>query len=51
MKTTVIRDKKGNIKEIIQDGTIEEYIAFDMEMDGVEEGDLDENGDIIYTEF
>ena len=33
MKTTIIRDKKGNIVEIIEDGDFEEYIAFDREVE------------------
>ena len=31
MKTKIIRDEKGNIVEIIQDGEIEEYEAWDEE--------------------
>jgi len=29
MKSEIIKDKEGNIIEIIQKGEIEEYIAFD----------------------
>jgi len=31
MKTKIIRDEKGNIVEITQDGEIEEYEAWDEE--------------------
>ena len=34
MKTTIKRDKDGNIVEIMEDGEIEEYLAFDKEVEG-----------------
>jgi hypothetical protein len=34
IKTTIIRDKKGKILEVIEEGDIDEYIAFDEEIEG-----------------
>jgi hypothetical protein len=34
MKTTIIRDEKGRILEVIEEGDIDEYIAYDEEMEG-----------------
>lgn len=34
IKETIIRDKKGNIIEIIQEGDVDEYIAYDEMVEG-----------------
>lgn len=34
MKKTIKQDKKGNIIEIVLDGDIDEYLAYDEEEEG-----------------